>query len=202
MNQQLLPEPKHSVHTLQWLCKLHLTVFFRHNITALSVSFTTKMMLCTAAIQTQLHEQVWFWCCLTMRRTWGGAPSCMNKSGSGAASQCGGHEVVPHHAWASLIQGLPHNAENMRWCPIMRGQVWLRCCLTMRRTWGGAPSCMNKSGSGTASQWGEHEVVPHHAWTSLVQVLPHNAENMRWCHIMHGPHELSSMKRHMFQEYW
>jgi hypothetical protein len=26
-----------------------------------------------------------------------------------------------------------------------------------------------------------------------------NAENMRWCPILHEPHELSLMKRHMFQ---
>jgi hypothetical protein len=37
---------------------------------------------------------------------------------------------------------------------------------------------------------------------SLVQVLSDKAEKMRWCPIMHEPHMLSLMKRHMFQEYW
>jgi hypothetical protein len=37
---------------------------------------------------------------------------------------------------------------------------------------------------------------------SLVQVLSDNAEKMRWCPIMHEPHVLSLMERHMFQEYW
>jgi hypothetical protein len=36
---------------------------------------------------------------------------------------------------------------------------------------------------------------------SLVQVLSDNAEKMKRCPIMHEPHVLSLMKRHMFQEY-
>jgi hypothetical protein len=124
--------------------------------------------------------RAWFRGCLTMRRAWGGA----------------------HHSWTSLVQGLPHNAEIMGWCLNMHEKVWFRSCLTMRRTWGGALTCMNKSGSGAASQCGEHEVVPQHAWTSLVQVLSGNAENMRWCPITHEPYVLSLMERHEFKEYW
>jgi hypothetical protein len=57
MNQQLLPEPKRSILTLQRMCQLHVTVFIRPNITAVSgVSFTAEMMLCTVQIQTQLLE--------------------------------------------------------------------------------------------------------------------------------------------------
>jgi hypothetical protein len=32
VNQQLLPEPKHSVHNLQWLCKLHVTVMLLFSV--------------------------------------------------------------------------------------------------------------------------------------------------------------------------
>jgi hypothetical protein len=43
MNQQLLPEPKHSVHDGR-----------ASNIIALSVTFTAELMLGAAEIQTQL----------------------------------------------------------------------------------------------------------------------------------------------------
>jgi hypothetical protein len=46
MNQQLLPEPKHSAYTLQ-SCKPHATAFIRHNIIVLSVSFTAETVLYT-----------------------------------------------------------------------------------------------------------------------------------------------------------
>jgi hypothetical protein len=39
MNQQLLPEPKHSVRTIWWLCKLHVTVYIGRNIIVLSIRF-------------------------------------------------------------------------------------------------------------------------------------------------------------------
>jgi hypothetical protein len=56
MNQQLLPEPKHSVHTLGCLWKLHVSVFLRCNVTELGVSFTAEMMLWTVEIQTQVLQ--------------------------------------------------------------------------------------------------------------------------------------------------
>jgi hypothetical protein len=66
-------------------------------------------------------------------------------------------------------------------CPIHCSlKVWFRCCRKMHRKWGDAPSCMNKSGSGAASQRGEHEVVPHHAW----------------------PTHVLSMKGRVLKEYW
>jgi hypothetical protein len=37
---------------------------------------------------------------------------------------------------------------------------------------------------------------------TLVQVLSDSVEKMGWCPIMHGPHALLLMKRHMLQEYW
>jgi hypothetical protein len=37
---------------------------------------------------------------------------------------------------------------------------------------------------------------------SLVQVLSNNAETLRWCPIMHEPHVLPLVKRHVFLEYW
>jgi hypothetical protein len=40
--------------TVLWLCKLHVTVFIKRDIIALSVSFIAEMMLCTLEIQTQL----------------------------------------------------------------------------------------------------------------------------------------------------
>jgi hypothetical protein len=54
MNQQLLPEPQHSIHTLQWLYKIHVTIFIKHNIIVLSVSFTAEIVLCTVEMQLQL----------------------------------------------------------------------------------------------------------------------------------------------------
>jgi hypothetical protein len=39
-DQQLLPEPKHSVHTPQWLCKFQVAVLIRRNVITLSISFT------------------------------------------------------------------------------------------------------------------------------------------------------------------
>jgi hypothetical protein len=56
MNQQLLHEPKLSLHTLQWRCKLHVTAFIRRNITVLGVSFTAEMMFCNEEIQTELLQ--------------------------------------------------------------------------------------------------------------------------------------------------
>jgi hypothetical protein len=56
MNQQLLPEPKHSVHTQQWLYTFQVTVSsIRGNIALLKVSFNAEMMLCSVEIKTQLH---------------------------------------------------------------------------------------------------------------------------------------------------
>jgi hypothetical protein len=53
MNQQLLPQPKHStssVVALQAICH----VFIMRDIIVLIVSFTAEMLLCTIGIQTQL----------------------------------------------------------------------------------------------------------------------------------------------------
>jgi hypothetical protein len=49
---------------------------------------------------------------------------------------------------------------------------------------------------------GDSFSTPHPLPTkSPVQVLSHNKEKMRWCPIMHEPHVLPLMKRHMFQVY-
>jgi hypothetical protein len=54
MNQPLLPETKHSVHTAQWLSLLRATVRIRRNIIVLGVSLTAEMKFCSVEIQTQL----------------------------------------------------------------------------------------------------------------------------------------------------
>lgn len=50
MGQLLLPQPKYSVVTLECLCKLKVTVFIRHNVTAFNVSFTAVTVALRAGI--------------------------------------------------------------------------------------------------------------------------------------------------------
>jgi hypothetical protein len=61
------------------------------------------------------------------------------------------------------------------------------------RQWGGASSSMNTSGSGAASESGEHEVVPHHAWITCVideeshvprELVNHSPKNDGTLHLL------------------